>query len=97
MIFFASEIHNVGNDMEFQYRYQSYNMGLHINQYLSRFHTANATNTSVTDNNVLIWKILKNRPRPAAYWQPACCCVFPFLAKIRKFKMAAIFGEGKIF
>ena len=24
-------------------------------------------------------------------------CVFPFLAKIRKFKMAAIFGEGKIF
>ena len=25
------------------------------------------------------------------------CCVLPFLAKIRKFKMAAIFGEGKIF
>ena len=24
-------------------------------------------------------------------------CVFPFLAKNRKFKMAAIFGEGKIF
>ena len=24
-------------------------------------------------------------------------CVLPFLAKIRKFKMAAIFGEGKIF
>ena len=24
-------------------------------------------------------------------------CVFPFLAKIRKFKMAAIFGERKIF
>ena len=24
-------------------------------------------------------------------------CVFPFWAKIRKFKMAAIFGEGKIF
>ena len=23
-------------------------------------------------------------------------CVLPFLAKIRKFKMAAIFGEGKI-
>ena len=23
--------------------------------------------------------------------------VLPFLAKIRKFKMAAIFGEGKIF
>ena len=41
--------------------------------------------------------MLKNRPRPAAYWRPACCCVFPFLAKIRKFKMAAIFGEGKIF
>ena len=39
----------------------------------------------------------KNRPRPAAYWRPACCCVFPFFAKIRKFKMAAIFGEGKIF
>ena len=28
------------------------------------------------------------------YWQ---ICVLPFLAKIRKFKMAAIFGEGKIF
>ena len=24
-------------------------------------------------------------------------CVLPFLVKIRKFKMAAIFGEGKIF
>ena len=24
-------------------------------------------------------------------------CVLPFLAKILKFKMAAIFGEGKIF
>ena len=24
-------------------------------------------------------------------------CVLPFLGKIRKFKMAAIFGEGKIF
>ena len=24
-------------------------------------------------------------------------CVLPFLAKIRKFKMAAIFGEGKFF
>ena len=24
-------------------------------------------------------------------------CVFPFSAKIRKFKMAAIFGEGKFF
>ena len=24
-------------------------------------------------------------------------CVLPFLAKIRKFKMATIFGEGKIF
>ena len=24
-------------------------------------------------------------------------CVLPFLAKLRKFKMAAIFGEGKIF
>ena len=24
-------------------------------------------------------------------------CVLPFLAKIRKFKLAAIFGEGKIF
>ena len=24
-------------------------------------------------------------------------CVFPFLAKIRKFKMATIFGERKIF
>ena len=24
-------------------------------------------------------------------------CVWPFLEKIRKFKMAAIFGEGKIF
>ena len=24
-------------------------------------------------------------------------CVFPFLAKIRKFKMAAIFGERKFF
>ena len=24
-------------------------------------------------------------------------CFFPFLAKIRKFKMAAIFGEGKMF
>ena len=24
-------------------------------------------------------------------------CILPFLAKIRKFKMAAIFGEGKIF
>ena len=24
-------------------------------------------------------------------------CVLPFLAKIRKFKMADIFGEGKIF
>ena len=45
----------------------------------------------------LIFGTFKNRPRPAAYWRPACCCVFPFLAKIRKFKMAAIFGEGKIF
>ena len=24
-------------------------------------------------------------------------CVLPFLAKLQKFKMAAIFGEGKIF
>ena len=24
-------------------------------------------------------------------------CVLPFLAKLRKFKMAAIFGEGKFF
>ena len=24
-------------------------------------------------------------------------CVFPFLAKIRKFKIAAIFGERKVF
>ena len=30
-------------------------------------------------------------------WVEKQICVLPFLAKIRKFKMAAIFGEGKIF